>query len=200
MQDTRTGRRTDGRVAFGLVLVLVGAAVLVLRQMGTDVIAAIEPAGWPFFVIIPGVVLLGASLIPTPPRGVGLAIAGAIVTTIGTMLFVMQLNEWWQSWAYAWALIPAGAGVGSLLYGLYGRQRDLVGNGLRLIAIAGVLFLVGAWFFETTFATGRAPIDLSTWWPVIVIALGVVAVIGGIVAPSRRDQPGTPTSAEGGRT
>jgi hypothetical protein len=190
MQDTRDRPGVDGRVAFGSVLVLVGAAVLILRAAGADVIAAIEAAGWPFFVIIPGLVLLAASLFPAPPNGRGFAIAGSIVTTIGTMLLVMQLTGRFEAWAYAWALIPGGAGIGSLLYGLFARERETVVNGLRLIAVSAVMFIVGAWFFETTFATGRAPLDLATWWPALLIGLGVLVVTRGLLGGSARRTEG----------
>jgi hypothetical protein len=184
-----TERPRDGRLVFGLVLVLIGAAVLVARALGSDVIETIADAGWPFFVIVPGVILLVASVLPARPNGQGLAIAGAIVTTIGTMLLVMDQMARYDAWAYAWALIPGGAGVGSLLYGLFARQRDLIANGLRLIVISAVMFALGAWFFETTFATGRAPLDLGTWWPAILIAIGALVLIGGLVrGPARHSE------------
>ena len=37
---------------------------------------AIAEAGWPFFVVIPGALLLLSAFVVTPPRGLGLAIAG----------------------------------------------------------------------------------------------------------------------------
>lgn len=203
MHELQTPRSTDSRVVVGLVLVLVGGAVLVLRQMGTDVIATIEAAGWPFFVIIPGVILLGMSLIPAPPRGLGFAIAGSIVTTVGSILFVMERTGLWQSWAYAWALIPAGAGVGILLYGLATGARDLMSRGFRLIVTGTLIFAVGAWFFETVFATGEAPVDLGTWWPAIVIAIGLLVVIGGLTRRSANEWsaggPSAPATGGGSR-
>jgi hypothetical protein len=177
--EQREGTR-DGRVAFGLVLVLIGGAILIARVLGGDIVDAIAEAGWPFFVIIPGVVLLTASVFPAPPQGRGLAIAGAIVTTIGTILLVMDMTGRFDAWAYAWALIPGGAGLGSLLYGLFARDRELTGAGVRLIGISAVLFAIGAWFFETTFATGEAPLDLATWWPVLLVAIGALVMVRGI--------------------
>jgi hypothetical protein len=186
MERNESGSR-DGRLVFGLVLVLVGAAVLGARALGGDLVESIAEAGWPFFVIVPGLVMLTASVFPERPHGQGLAIAGAIVTTIGTMLLVMDQTAHYEAWAYAWALIPGGAGVGSLLYGLFAGERELITNGLRLIVISALLFAIGAWFFETTFATGRAPLDLSTWWPAILIGIGALVIIGGLIRrPARR--------------
>jgi hypothetical protein len=183
-------RPREGRLVFGLLLVVIGAVVLAGRAVGTDVVDRIAEAGWPFFVILPGVALLAASVIPARPRGQGLAIAGGIVTTIGTMLLVMDQTGRFDAWAYAWALIPGGAGVGSLLYGLFARVRELVVNGLGLIVISGVLFAIGAWFFETTFATGRAPLDVGTWWPAILIGIGALLLVGGLVRGPARPTEG----------
>jgi hypothetical protein len=183
------GRR-DARLVIGLGLVLIGAVVLVSRAMGADLTATIAEAGWPFFLIIPGLGLLAASPFPVPPRGQGLAIAGAIVTTTGTMLLVMDQTGRYAAWAYAWALIPGGAGIGALLYGLFARQRELIANGLRLIVLFALLFAIGAWFFETTFATGRAPLDLATWWPAILVGVGAIVIVGGLVRASPRPTRG----------
>ena len=49
----------------------------------------------------------------------GFAIAGSIVTTVGSVLLYQQTTGHWESWAYAWALVgPGAAGLGMLVYGL----------------------------------------------------------------------------------
>jgi hypothetical protein len=167
----------------GIILVLLGAGALVLREWGIDPIERIAETGWPLFVILPGLALLGMAAIPTPPRGVGFAIAGSIVTSIGLLLWWQELNDRYETWAYAWALIgPGAAGLGMFVYGSLTRTADLVRQGLRLIAIAGALFLVGAWFFETVFQTGRVPFDLDSelWWPLGLMAIGALVVIGAL--------------------
>ena len=142
-------RRGTAAVA-GIVLILLGAGVLALREWGIDPIERIADAGWPLFVVLPGLALLAMALVPAPPRGVGFAIAGCIVTSIGLVLWWQEQTDRYETWAYAWALIgPGAAGLGMLVYGALTRTSDLVRLGLRLLAIAGVLFLGGAWFFET---------------------------------------------------
>jgi len=175
-----------GVLVLGILLILAGLGAVALQQAGVDFGRYVSEAGWPFFVIVPGVVLLASSVLLPAPRGVGLAVAGSIVTTVGLVLRYQEASDHWESWAYAWALVgPGGAGVGMLLYGLLFRQVDLVGAGLRLVAIAAVIFVVGFFFFESVFQSGRVPAGLETWWPLGLVALGVVVLIGGLFDSTR---------------
>jgi len=199
MQSRTSYERWNGLAVVGALLIVAGGAWFVAREFRFDPLAAVADAGWPFFVIIPGVVLLTSSLIPKPPQGVGLAIAGTIVTTVGTVLLYQQTTGHWTSWAYAWALVgPGAAGLGMAVYGLIFRQRDLVVVGARLVAIAAVIFVAGFWFFETVFATGRAPVDLGTWWPIVVVATGIAALVIGFVGHERGTTDGPSRSEEQG--
>src|SRR5918994_6813517 len=78
--------RGNGLAVAGAVLVVAGVGWLVVRDLRLDPFAAIADAGWPFFVIIPGVILMLSSLIPKPPGGVGFKIDGSIVTSVGLVL------------------------------------------------------------------------------------------------------------------
>jgi hypothetical protein len=188
--------RGNGLALVGALLVVAGIGWLVARALGLDAFAAIGDAGWPFFVIVPGVILMVVSLLPEPPRGVGFAIAGSIVTTVGLVLLYQDQTDHWESWAYAWALVgPGAAGIGMLLYGLIFGQRDLVSAGARLAAVAAVIFVVGYWFFETVFATGRAPVDLGAWWPVAIIVAGIAVLAIGLVSGRGEDGSKRPTPA-----
>jgi hypothetical protein len=176
----------------GLLLIAFGAAVLLARATGLDLLAAIGQDGWPFLVIVPGLVLLAASLVPARPRGIGFATAGAIVTTVGTLLLYQARTGHWESWAYAWALIPLAAGAATTLYGLFARERGMVTTGLTMASIAAALFLAGAWFFEGVFAGEPRPTDVGAWWPIGVIVLGGVIVLRAVLLP----EPRSPSSGE----
>lgn len=182
MQARNSVQRWGGLTVLGTLLVLLGVAWFVLRELRIDPFEAIADAGWPYFVIIPGVVMLIASLVRTPPHGVGLAIAGSIVTTVGAVLFYQQATGHWESWAYAWALVgPGAAGLGMVIYGLIFGQRDLLAVGARLVAIGAAIFAVGYWYFETIFASGRAPFELGQWWPIVLVGVGLVALAAGVL-------------------
>ena len=201
----RTGssvERWNGLALIGALLVVAGVGWFVARELRFDPFAAVADAGWQFFVIIPGVILMVSSLIPKPPRGVGFAIAGSIVTTVGLVLLYQESTAHWESWSYAWVLVgPGAAGLGMLLYGLIFGQRDLVSMGARLAGIAVAIFVVGYWFFETVFATGRAPVDLGAWWPVVIIVAGLAVLMVGLGSGGRGNEASdrsTLANGEGG--
>jgi hypothetical protein len=202
MRNGTSIERWNGLALVGALLVFVGVGWFVARELRFDPFAAIADAGWPFFVIIPGVILMVSSLIPNPPRGVGLAIAGTIVTTVGLVLLYQEATAHRESWAYAWVLVgPGAAGLGMLLYGLIIGQRDIVSVGARLAGIAVAIFVVGYWFFETVFATGRAPVDLGAWWPLAIIVVGLAVLTIGVAnrgGGSRASDRPTPANGQGG--
>jgi hypothetical protein len=188
MRSRSVDRRPWSAAALGIVLIVVGLAAIGGRQLGLDLGAIIGATGWPFFVIVPGLLLLAAAALPVPPEGMGLAIAGSIVTTIGLILLYQASTGHWSSWAYVWALIPAAAGLGMGAYGLATHASQPVSDGLRLVAIGGGLAALGFWYFETIFETGRVPVDLGQWWPFIVLAAGLLTV-GSAVLRERRPGP-----------
>ena len=199
MQGT-VGRRSGmGPAALGLVLVVIGAGALLLRQLGFDLFDAVGPWSWPFFVIVPGVVLLGAALMPAPPKGLGFAVAGSIVTAIGGLLLYQSRTDHWESWAYAWAVIPMAGGIGTILYGLFTRASSLISSGLWMAAISAIMLIVGAWFFEGIFAGDLRFAEIGEWWPVAIIAVGVVIVLGSFLrlrpASTRTAPPSAPTDS-----
>jgi hypothetical protein len=194
MQQLHTHRQPVAPAVLGVLLIGVGAMALVLREMGVDLFDAIGTWGWPFFVIVPGVALLAAALLPAPPKGVGFATAGGVVTTVGMILLYQSRSGHWESWAYVWALIPMGAGVATFLYGLLTRERRLSRAGLTMAGIAGALFVTGAWFFEGLFAGEFRPADITEWWPIGIIVLGGVIVVRSFLFPARA--PATEALAE----
>lgn len=191
MQSRTSAERWGGLMVLGTALIVVGIGWFILRELAIDPFRAVADAGWPYFVILPGVALLLVSLVRTPPRGLGFAIAGSIVTTVGCVLLYQQTTGHWTSWAYAWALVgPGAAGLGMLVYALIFGQRDLLAPGARLVAIAAAIFAVGYWYFETIFSTGQAPVALGEWWPVVVIGIGLIALaVGFLSRGSRTDSP-----------
>lgn len=185
MQQSVGNRQVLGPAIIGVLLIAVGAGALAMREFGTNILPSIGVWGWPLFIIVPGVLLLGLSLVPAPPRGIGLATAGAIVTTVGLLLLYQWRTGHWESWAYAWTLIPLGTGVAMALYGLFARARNLVTSGLWMAAIAALLFGAGAWFFEGLFAGEDRLVDAGNWWPVAVVALGAILIVRAIINPGR---------------
>ncbi|HYK95078.1 MAG TPA: hypothetical protein VE011_04300 [Candidatus Dormibacteraeota bacterium] len=186
MQQSIGGRPSTAGAVIGVLLIAVGAIALVLREIaGSSVFEAMGSGWWPFLVIVPGVVLLGASLVPAPPRGIGFAIAGAVVTTVGGLLLYQSQTAHWESWAYAWALLPLAAGLALVVYGRLAHAAGLVRSGLWLGAAAASLFAAGLWFFEGVFAGEPRPTDLGSWWPAVLIVIGALVMARAILAPPR---------------
>ena len=191
MERSRETGRERGVVA-GMVLVVAGGVVLAARQAGFELGNVVSDGGWPLFIIVPGLALLAAAFVPKPPDGLGFAVAGPVVTTVGLILLYQETTGSWESWAYAWALIPMAAGIGITGYGLLTGHRDIAGTGVRLAAVAGVLFLIGSWYFNAVFETGENPIDMGSWLPVVVIGIGGLVLGRAVLTPSARSR--TPTA------
>jgi hypothetical protein len=186
-------RRHTSAPLVGIALLAIGVGALVLRQFGVDLGEIGGTNGWPLLVIVPGLILIGSAIVPAPPNGVGLAIGGAIVTTVGLLLSYQQASGHWESWAYAWALLPTAAGVALTIYGSATRREALASVGLRLAGIGALMFAIGLWYFETVFDTGRVPFDLATWWPVIPLVVGLVLTARAFIPSGDSGVDVTPT-------
>jgi hypothetical protein len=188
MAHVESQRAGSPAILIGAALVVVGIAILALRQAGVDIGSMFDAGSWPLLIVVPGVVLLASSFLVAPDRGLGFAIAGAVVTTVGMILAYQQASDHWESWAYVWALIPTAVGLCMAVYGSIRGEREIVPVGLRLAAVGAVVAVVGSWFFESIFESGRAPVDLGAWWPAILIGVGVLMVGAALLRPTSDHQ------------
>jgi len=119
---------------------------------------------WPLIIVGVGVFLLLLGLLIRVP---GLAVPACIVGGIGGILYWQFTTNNWESWSYAWALIPGFVGVGVILSRLLGdSSQGAYREGLRLILISLVLFIV---FFLFLGGEGM----LQEYWPILIILLGI---------------------------
>ncbi|MGI8998855.1 MAG: hypothetical protein ACR2GO_04025 [Candidatus Limnocylindria bacterium] len=174
-QPESQGSQSHGMstMAIGIVLVLVGAALFAGQLLGIG----IEDIGWPFFVIAAGVAILLIGLLVAPDQG--MAIGGAITTTVGFVLLYQDRTDQWESWAYAWALVgPAASGLGLALWGIRSRDAADLRNGTWGLLGGLAMFAIGFLFFEGVIGIGGERLALPSWLlPVAVIVIGV-AVLG----------------------
>ncbi len=139
--------RNRGSLVGGLVLVLVGLFLLALQLApGMAYLLQLELT-WPFIVVGIGL-LFFVGILAWGKSAAGLAVPGSIVTGIGLLLLYQNWSHNWDSWAYAWTLIPGMVGVGAILTSLIegkATSRALnAGGGLILISL--IMFAVFGFF------------------------------------------------------
>lgn len=117
-------------------------------------------------------------LLAAPVSGVmPLVIPGTILGGLGLLLQVQLTYNAWDSWSYAWALIPAFVAMGMFLAFLRSRTMRVVS--LSMLGWSLALFMVFAVFF----AGGGA---LLQYWPVILILAGLVVLFQSLLLRKRR--------------
>jgi hypothetical protein len=122
MNNDARRRWLGGEAALGGLLLLLGILVLVGQALELDM----GEDGWPFFVIVPGLGLLGLGLAAAGRLGEVLATVGGVVTVAGLVLLVQNATDRFETWAYAWTLVfLVGAGIGRWLLGAVRGRGEL---------------------------------------------------------------------------
>jgi hypothetical protein len=178
VDDDARRRRLGGEAALGGLLVLLGILILVGQALDLE----LGEVGWPFFVIVPGLGLLGLGL-ATPGRlGEALAMVGGVVTMAGLVLLVQNATDQFDTWAYAWTLVfLVGAGIGRWLAGVVRGRGELAASGGRLIAAGLVAFLGLAVVFEVAVGlSGHRSVAGGRY------VLAALLILAGLVLLGRR--------------
>lgn len=161
-------RENRSRLAVGILLILVGVWFLLTRFVPQLQDWVRIEFTWPLIIVAVGAGLFLMGLLVNAP---GMAVPACIVAGIGGLLYWQNATGNWSSWMYAWTLIPGFVGMGVLLSGiLEGRVRAAVSEGIRLILISLILFVIFASFL------GGAN-WLGGYWPILLILLGVWLMI-----------------------
>lgn len=194
------GSGTDGRtgtLALGVLLVAAGLFFFASQQLNFD----FGRYGWPVYIIVPGLFLLVLGLAIPNEGGLGAAIPGAIVLTVGLVLAFQEATDTYASWSYAWALVaPGSVGAAMALYGLLHRRWDMLDAGLRTAAVGLGLFVGFGLFFENVIGIDDVHPNtiLRDGMPVLAVALGVLLVLWNLIprpGTSRRSEPWRPADA-----
>lgn len=166
-------RRRRSSLAVGLVLILLGAWFIAVQLVpGLAAYMRLEST-WALWVIAVGVLLLVVGLLTAVPA---MAIPACIVVGIGGILYWQTTTDQpWETWSYAWALIPGFVGVGTILSGmLSGRTSKAVISGGWLILVSLVLFVVFGSLFG---GLGW----LGPYWPLLLVAFGLLIVVRALL-------------------
>ena len=101
-----------------------------------------------------------------------------IVGGIGLILWWQNANNRWETWAYAWTLIPGFVGVGALVQALLeSKPVKVLLDALWPVLISAVLFAVFSSFFG-------GPLFGVPWYYLAggaLILLGVLVIVRGFL-------------------
>ncbi len=157
----------------GVILILLGAWFVAVRQVPALQPWATSQFEWPFYVIGAGAVIMVVGLLTGAP---GMTIPASLVAGIGAILYYQNRSGDWESWSFLWTLIPGFVGFGTILTGLLGEDtRHNLGRGLNLMVISAVLFLVFAAIFQRLSILGPfGPAILLVLLGLYIIARGLL--------------------------
>ena len=183
MEDGGGRRRRDLEAALGGLLLLLGLLVLAGQALDLE----LGRVGWPLFVILPGLGLLGLGLTASGRPGEVLAMAGGVVTMVGLVLLVQNTTDRFETWAYAWTLLVVGAGIGRWLVGVTRGRQDLASSGGWLIATGLAAFLGFAVLFEAVIGIGgRTPGGAGRYTLAALLILAGLVLLGRRLLTTRR--------------
>lgn len=160
-----------GSIVGGVILVLLGGLFLAAQLIP----GFYRGFSWPLIIVGIGVIFLIAAAIS---RVGPLAVPACILAGIGGILYYQNLTGNWASWSYMWALIPGFVGIGTILSDLLSPLPHMGTAGWTLILISLIMFFI----FGAAFGLGG---DLSKYWPVLLIVLGLIALGRALFRPRR---------------
>jgi hypothetical protein len=130
----------------GIILIGLGVVFLISQLFNFNVFTMFN-ISWPLYILIPGalIMLLGLA---SGRTGTGFTTFGSVVTMTGLILLYQQTFNAFETWAYAWSLYPGAVGVALLLHHYRFGEPESPQEGLRLISVSVVLFIVFWTFFE----------------------------------------------------
>jgi hypothetical protein len=106
---------------------------------------------WPAFIIAPGLLLMWPahkSTADEQSKFAFLAVPGAMIATMGLLLFAMNLTDHFEAWAYSWTLLIAAAAGGVMYVTRFDDNGRLQERSYKLIRVTSMVFLGLALFFE----------------------------------------------------
>ncbi len=163
----QTGRQFERPSWLALGLVVVGLGLLAVNIFNIELMNYL----WPAFIVGPGLVMLLPAYKATSKRSSVLnflAIPGAMAVALGSLMFLMNLVDHFESMAYIWPLVISAGVVGLMYMERFDTESTVHENGHRFIRVMVFAFLGAAFFFEVLIFE-----SLGSWWPLLLVGLGV---------------------------
>jgi hypothetical protein len=141
---------------------------------------------WPIFPTIVGLsMFVGWFFAPKKPGSHGIMIPAMINFLVGVFFFGFTFGiVQWSDMSVLWPVFPLIVGVAFFVAWLFSGLSDW--GMLVPCAITAGVGIVGLAF--TVFGQVEAVSSLIRYWPVLLIGLGILVLIGGVVGGSRRER------------
>jgi LiaI-LiaF-like transmembrane region len=166
-------RGRPGMIWIGLGLIGLGIVFVLAQGMGWDKI-------WPVFPVLGGLAFW-AAYAGTGFKDGGLAFVGTLAVLVGLFFFGFTFGLWeWAEMAQLWPgfLIIAGVAFIVLFLAEPPHEVGLLGFGLAVI-LAGAGGLA--------FTLGLVGADILKWWPLLLVVVGLISLVGTVVRMVRRE-------------
>jgi hypothetical protein len=175
----------------GVVLVVTGGLFLVDQLLDIQIMAYF----WPLLIVFFGLSFFVGMLV-AGRKGSGLAIPGAVITTLGLLLFFQNTFNLWGTWTYAWALLTSAVGLGMLIMNGYLKREGLRLAAGVVIAIGLISFVVFGVLFEVILNISGANIYSGVFLGAGLILLGLFVVFSRPLFAHRKSAGVVETSLE----
>lgn len=163
--------KTRSSIIVAVLLIVTGSWFLAIELYSPLKEIVYGADSWPLSILGVGILMAIVGLVTWAPS---LMIPASIISGIGGLLYWQNTTGNWESWAYAWALIPGFVGVGLLLTGLMTRNRNMLTGAGWTLFNSLVLFVIFGYFL------GGGSL-VTQFWPVLLIALGLILLGRGLV-------------------
>jgi hypothetical protein len=152
-------------------VIAVGVALLAANIFHIELINIL----WPGFVLAPGLLLLWPAHSSTAHRNHPLsflAVPGAFIVMTSLLLFMMNLPDHFEAWAYSWTLAFAAAAAGLTYIDRFEPAHHIHEKAHKFIRRMSYLFIGFAVFFELVVFG-----NLTPWLPIALIGYGLYMLV-----------------------
>ncbi len=157
-------------LVMGIVMIILGVLFLVGQSL--DVFQFDEL--WPMIIIGIGIAFFIGMVLGGKSTG-GLAIPGSIISMVGLILLFQEITGWYETWAYAWALIIVAVGLGQVIFSYWSDQPNIRKGGWETARVGLILFLVFGAIMEFIFSiTGVSDRASLVFWAALLVVVGLV--------------------------
>lgn len=180
-----------GALIPALALILVGVFFLLVNLKVLPQLSITEL--WPGIIVFVGI-MFWLGFIFGRGHDAGLAFVGTIITLTGAFFFLFTLHAHipgfgevqWGDQGRLWPAYPTIVGIAFIILWIANRFRD----GGVLIP-AAILLVVGLAGFSFTLGDVAPFRDIVRFWPLLLIALGILILARAFIRPNRSATPPT---------